>query len=54
MKYIKSAARVINIDCVNKRGLDLSKEVLRVSVGQRAAELLDIAVLTKYWDFIII
>ena len=26
-------------DCINKRGLDLSKEVLWVSVGQRAAEL---------------
>ena len=30
-KYIKSAARVLNRDCVNKRGLDLSKEVLWVS-----------------------
>ena len=39
IKYIKSAARVLNRDCVNKRGLDLSKEVLWVSVGQRAAEL---------------
>ena len=29
----------MNIDCVNKRGLDLYKEVLWVSVGQRAAEL---------------
>jgi len=26
-------------DCVNKRGLDLSLEVLWASVGQRAAEL---------------
>ena len=39
MKYIKSAARVLNRDCVNKEGLDLFKEVLWVSVGQRAAEL---------------
>ena len=39
IKCIESAARLLNIDCVNKRGLDLSKEVLWVSVGQRAAEL---------------
>ena len=39
IKCIKSAARLLDIDCVNKRGLDLSKEVLWVSVGQRAAEL---------------
>ena len=39
IKYNKSAARVLDRDCVNKRGLDLSKEVLWVSVGQRAAEL---------------
>ena len=39
IKYIKNAARVLNRNCVNKRGLDLSKEVLWVSVGQRAAEL---------------
>ena len=39
MKYIKSAARVLNIDCVNKGGLDLSKNVLWVSVGQGAADL---------------
>ena len=37
IKCIKSDAR--HIDCVNKRGLDLSKEVLWVSVGQRAAVL---------------
>ena len=35
----RSAARLLNIDCVNKGGLDLSKEVLWVSVGQRAAVL---------------
>ena len=39
IKYIKSAARLLNKDCVNKGGLDLSKEVLWVSVDQRAAVL---------------
>ena len=39
IEYIKSAARVLNRDCVNKGGLDLSKEVLCVSVGQRASDL---------------
>ena len=39
IKYIQSAARVLNRNCVNKRGLDLSKNVLWVSVGQRAADL---------------
>ena len=38
-KYIKSAARLLNINWVNKRGLDLSKEVLWVSFGQRGAKL---------------
>ena len=38
-EYIKSAARVLNRDCVNKKGLYISKEVLWVSVGQRAAEI---------------
>ena len=38
MKCIKSAARLLDKDYVNKRGLDLSKEVLWVFVGQRAAE----------------
>ena len=32
-------ARVLDRDCVNKRGLDFSKEVLWVSAGQRAADL---------------
>ena len=36
---LKSPARLLNRDQVNKGGLDLSKEVLWVSVGQRAAEL---------------
>ena len=39
MKYVKSTARLLDRDWVNKRGLDLSKEVLWVSVGQRGAEL---------------
>ena len=39
IKYIKSAARVLNRDCVKKGGLDLSKNVLWVSVSQRAADL---------------
>ena len=39
IRYIKSAARVLNRTCVNKRGLDLSKNVLWVSVGQGAADL---------------
>ena len=38
-KIQKNAARVLNRHCINKEGLDLFKEVLRVSVGQRAAEL---------------
>ena len=35
MKYLKSAGRLLNRDCVNKGGLDLSKEVLWVSVGKK-------------------
>ena len=34
IKCIESAARLLNIDCVSKGGLDLSKEVLLVSEGQ--------------------
>ena len=37
IKCIESAARLLNIDFVNKGGLYLSKEVLWASVGQRAA-----------------
>ncbi len=37
--YIKSASRLLDTDWVNKGVLDLSKEVLWVSVGQRTAEL---------------
>ena len=39
IKCIKSAARLLDRDSVNRRGLDLSKEVLWVSVYQRAADL---------------
>ena len=39
IKYIKSATRVLNRKFVNKGGLDLSKNVLWVSVGQKAADL---------------
>ena len=39
IRYIKSAARVLDRDCVNKGGLDLFKEVLWVSLGQGTAEL---------------
>ena len=39
IKCNKSAARLLDTDCVNKRGLNLTKEVLWVSVGQRAAVL---------------
>ena len=38
-KHHKSAARLLKRYCINRRGLDLSKEVLWVSVCQRAAEL---------------
>ena len=39
IKYIKSAATILNRDCVNNRGLDLSKNILWVSVGQGAGDL---------------
>ena len=39
MKYLKSATTLLNRVCVRRQGLDLSKEVLWVSVSQRAAEL---------------
>ena len=38
IKYLKSAARLLDRDYVNLGGLDFSKEVLWVSVVQRAAE----------------
>ena len=39
IKCVKSATRLFDRIWVNKGGLDLSKEVLWVSVGQRAAEV---------------
>ena len=45
IKYIKSAARLLDRVWVNKGGLDLSKEVLLVFVGQKTAELPAIKVL---------
>ena len=39
IKYFKSPVRLLNRVYFNKRGLDLSKEVLWVSVGQRVADL---------------
>ena len=39
IRYVKSAARLLDRNCVNKGGLDLSKEVLWVSVGQRTVDL---------------
>ena len=38
-KYLKCVFRLFNKNCVNKEGLDLSKEVLWVSVGPRVAEI---------------
>ena len=34
IKYIKGSDRLLNRYCVNRKGLDLSKDVLWVSVGQ--------------------
>ena len=39
IKYIKSAPRLLNNKSVNRRGLDLSKEVLWGSVDQRTEGL---------------
>ena len=44
IRYIKSVDRLLNRDCVNRRGSDLSKEVLWISVGHLAAELLAVKV----------
>ena len=49
MKYIKSTTRLLNRNWVNKEGLDISKEVLWVSVDQRAADLR--AVKVKGWSY---
>ena len=35
MKYLKGAARPLNREYINRRGLDLSNEVLWVSVSQK-------------------
>ena len=39
IEFVKSAARLSDRKWINKRGLDLSKEVLWVSVDQSVAEL---------------
>ena len=39
IKYLKCLSRLLYRNCVNKRVLDLSKEVLWVSLGKRAAKL---------------
>ena len=44
MMYVKSCAKHLDRDSVNKRGSDLSKEVLWVSLDQRAAELLAVKI----------
>ena len=38
-EYLKIAVSLLNRNYVNRGGLDLSKDVLWVSVGQRAAKL---------------
>ena len=39
IEYLKTAARLLSRNYFNKGDLDLSKEVLWVSVGQRVAKL---------------
>ena len=39
LKFINSMARLLERELVNRRGIDLSKELLLVSVVQRALEL---------------
>ena len=39
VKSLKSITKLLNRICVGQQGLDLSKEILWVSVSQRAAEL---------------
>ena len=39
IRYFKCVSKLLDRNCVTKEGLDFSKEVLWVSVGQRAAEL---------------
>ena len=50
IKYVKSGARLLDSNWVNKRGLDLSKEVLWVSVGQREVELPTLKVEGPLWE----
>ena len=44
-KQQKSAARLLDRDCINRQALDLSKVVLWVFVDQGAAELQSVKVL---------
>ena len=44
IEYIKSAAKVLNKDYINRRGLDLFKNILWVSIDQEAADLLAVKV----------
>ena len=44
MIYLKNAVRLFDRLYVNRRGLNLSNEVMWVSEGQRAAELLAVKV----------
>ena len=44
IEYLKSAARLMDRDYVNRGGLDLSKKELWVSAGQRAVELLAVKI----------
>ena len=49
-EYIKSAARLLNRDCVNRSNLDLSKEVLWISVicGLQSYQLSKLEVKKNY------
>ena len=47
IRYIKCAARLLDRDYVNKKGLDLSKEVLWVYLSQVAAKLKAVHVVLK-------
>ena len=44
VEYLKSAARLLDRDYVNRISLDFFSEVLKVSLGQRATELLAVKV----------
>ena len=47
IKYLKCAARLLDRNCVNRKGLDSFKVVLWVSVGQKAAELPAVKVVSQ-------